>query len=276
MNQFRCSPKHVTPSCFGPNLGRNQPNISLQRQVWALQVAALHNLGKDAPVSDSIMATCDDMVTRNLCFFNSTHGDVIWIDRSYKSNSSIYRGLVFSGMPVLPRNSAPTRMTSWEAAAWLGSLLLETAGETVVPYAKPLRQQDINKIYTWQWQMHGFLTYVETTDQPGVIVLTLTPFRPSNFCWPKHRYSFCSESVSVNVMSCPGTTWGVQIHLTKKNMRGQRSMTGVLHKSRKFGPQVFYDLHSSGLKRHHSERSWLVLQEATFLPAEWTTRNWNC
>ena len=59
VNQFSFSPKHVTPSCFGPNLGRNQPNIWLQRQVWALQVAALHNLGKDAPVSDSIMATCD-------------------------------------------------------------------------------------------------------------------------------------------------------------------------------------------------------------------------
>ena len=74
-DQFRFSPKHVTPSCFGPNLGRNQPNISLQRPVWALQGAALHNVGKDAPVSDSIMATCDDMVTRNLGLLNSTHGD---------------------------------------------------------------------------------------------------------------------------------------------------------------------------------------------------------
>ena len=85
-DQFRFSPKHVTPSCFGPNLGRNQPNISLQRQVWALQVADLHNLGKDAPVSDSIMATCD----MKPLFFNSTHGDESDSDWSYKSNSSIY------------------------------------------------------------------------------------------------------------------------------------------------------------------------------------------
>ena len=39
--------------------------------MWALQVAALHNLGKDAPVSDSIVATCD----MKPVFFNSTHGD---------------------------------------------------------------------------------------------------------------------------------------------------------------------------------------------------------
>ena len=116
-------------------------------------------------------------------------------------------------------------------SAWLGSLLLEPAGETVVPYTKPLRRR----------QMHGFLTYVETTWNKinGSYCPDSDPFSTFQFCWPKHRYSFCSESVSVNVMSCPGTTWGVQIHLSKQNIRGQR-MKGVLHKSRNFGAQVFW------------------------------------
>ena len=145
-DQFRFSPKHVTPSCFGPNLGRNQPNISLQRQVWALQVAALHNLGKDAPVSDSIMGTCDDMVTWNLCSFLTPLGD-IWLDWSYKSNSSIYGPDVQGNASASPKiHIYKNDILRGATSAWLVNLLLKTAGETVVPYTKPLRQQDINNI----------------------------------------------------------------------------------------------------------------------------------
>ena len=70
---------------------------------------------------------------------------------------------MFSGMPVLPRNSTSARLTSWEATAWLGSLLLETAGETVVLYTKPLRQQDINIYIHMATANACFFTYVETT-----------------------------------------------------------------------------------------------------------------
>ena len=169
-DQFRFSPKHVTPSCFGPNLGRNQPNISLQRQVWALQVAALHNLGKDAPVSDSIMGTCDDMVTWNLCSFLTpltvtTHGD------ESKSIGPTNLTAASIGPDVQGNASASPKIHIYKndilrgaTSAWLVNLLLKTAGETVVPYTKPLRQKEMKKKKkTWQRQMHGFLTCVETT-----------------------------------------------------------------------------------------------------------------
>ena len=147
---------------------------------------------------------------------------------------------MFSGMPMSLRNSTSTRMTSWEATAWLGS---GWNSKLRVKRWSRMRSHSDNRTsstHTWQRQMHGFLICGTTwTKINGSYCPDSDPFSTFQFCWPKHRYSFCSESVSVNVMSCPGTTWGVQIHLSKKNIRRQR-MTGVLHRSRKFGPQVSY------------------------------------
>ena len=156
VNQFSFSPKHVTPSCFGPNLGRNQPNISLQRQVWELQVAALHNLGKDAPVSDSIMATCDDMVTRNLCFLNSTHGD--------ESESIGPTNLTAASMePDIQRNAnVSPKIHIYKNDILRGSgmtwqLVTRNCGWNGGPVYEATPTTGHQHIYTWQQQMLGFL-----------------------------------------------------------------------------------------------------------------------
>ena len=120
---------------------------------------------------------------------------------------------------------------------------------------------------TWRRQILWRLTYVETTWNKinGCYCHDSDPFWPSNLR-PKHRYS-----VSVNVMSCPGTTWGVQIHLRNNSKHTWPTYDRCCSQVEKIRSASFLDLHSSGLKRHHSERSWLVLQEAIFLRAEWTT-----
>ena len=122
-------------------------------------------------------------------------------------------------------------------SAWLvSSFLLETGamcGAAVYKVTSTGHQQHVrgngkSMIFWRMWNHRSTGRYCPDSD----------PFSTSQYFWPKHRHSFCSESVSVNVMSCPGTTWGVQIHLSKKNIRGQR-MTRVVYKSRKFGSLVF-------------------------------------
>ena len=155
VNQFRFS--HVKPSCFGPNLGRNQPNISLQRPVWALQVAALHNLGKDAPASESIMATCDakplffklHLVTSDS--IGPTNLTAASMEPDIQRNANVSPKIHIYKNDILRGNGMTWQLVT-RNCGWNGGPVYEATPTTGHQH-----------IYTWQRQMHGFLTYVETT-----------------------------------------------------------------------------------------------------------------
>ena len=165
---------------------------------------------------------------------------------------------MFSGMPMSLRNATSTRMTSWEA-----------------------RRHDVaacySTTYTWQRQMRVFfkrVRFVWKQDQRELLP----------WLWPLFDLQICG--LSIDTLSAPNLSLSTSCRArapleecksTWVRKTNVANVWRVLFTSRENSDRKFLRPSFFGLKRHHSERSWLVLQEATFLRASaGTTTNWNC